>query len=187
MIDGYQIRDELTDIWALYGGPVKELVSELAGEAMFPLDNVRAGVNVNIMPPGKSEYRWHYDRAPVTAVLYLNEVEGGETELYPGLRLLLPDQRWAKTQRLLDRVVGMGPMRSWRSEKERVAPEPGRLVAMAANRTWHSVTGVEGGHDRINSIMAYDREGASFAAEDGLDAYLYTNESSENQEPNYLR
>ena len=187
MIDGHQIRDELTDIWALYGGPVKELVSELAGEAMFPLDNVRAGVNVNIMPPGKSEYRWHYDRAPVTVVLYLNEVEGGETELYPGLRLLLSDQRWTKTQRLLDRVVGMGPMRSWRSEKERVAPEPGRLVAMAANRTWHSVTGVEGGHDRINIIMAYDREGASFAAEDGLDAYLYTNESSKNQDPNYLR
>jgi hypothetical protein len=187
VIDGQQIREELSDIWALYTGPVQEMVNELAGEAVFPLDNLRAGVNVNIMPPGKSEYRWHYDRAPVTAVLYLNEVEGGETELYPGLRILIPDQRWARTQRLLDRAVATGPIRTLRSEKAQVSPQQGRLVAMAANRCWHSVSGVEGGRDRINVILAYDRKGASFAAEDGLDAYLYTNESSAQEDPNYLR
>ena len=187
VIDGRQIRDKLSAIWDLYNGPVQVLMSDLAGEAMLPLANVRAGVNVNIMPPGKSEYRWHYDRAPVTAVLYLNEVDGGETELYPGLRILLPDRRWGRTQRMLDRAVGMRPIRSWRSEKVQVAPEAGRLVAMAANRCWHSVRGVDGPHDRINIIMAYDREGASFAAEDGLDAYLYTTDSTAKQDPNYKK
>ncbi len=187
VIDGHQIREELTDIWTLYTGPVQELVSEIVGEPMFPLDNLRAGVNVNIMPPGRSEYRWHYDRAPVTAVLYLNEVEGGETELYPGLRILLSDQRWARTQRLLDWAVGTGPIRSLRSEKVQVSPQQGRLVAMAANRCWHSVSGVQGERDRINVILAYDRRGASFAAEDGLDTYLYTNETSAQEDPNYLR
>ena len=92
VIDGHQIRDGLPDIWDLYTGPVQDLMSELAGEAMFPLDNARAGVNVNIMPPARSEYRWHYDRTSVTAGRYLNEVDGGGTELYPGLRVLLFDQ-----------------------------------------------------------------------------------------------
>lgn len=187
VIDGHQIRDRLPDIWDLYTGPVQELMSEVAGEAMFPLGNVRAGVNVNIMPPARSEYRWHYDRTPVTAVLYLNEVEGGETELYPGLRVLLSDQRWARTQRLLDRAVSMRPVRSMRARKVVVSPKAGRLVAMAGNRCWHSVGGVEGPHDRINIILAYDRKGATFVAEEGLDSYLYTTDATVQQDPNYLR
>ena len=187
VIDGHQIRDRLPDIWDLYTGPVQELMSELAGEAMFPLDNARAGVNVNIMPPATSEYRWHYDRTPVTAVLYLNEVEGGETELYPDLRVLLSDQRRARTQRLLDRLVMMPPVRSMRARKVVVSPKAGRLVAIAGDRCWHSVGGVEGPHDRVNVILAYDREGATFAAEEGLDSYLYTTDNTAQQDPNYLR
>ncbi|GMQ84759.1 MAG: hypothetical protein BMS9Abin07_0323 [Acidimicrobiia bacterium] len=186
VIDGHQVRERLPDIWDLYTGPVQDLMSEVAGEKMFPLGNVRAGVNVNIMPPAKSEYRWHYDRAPVTAVLYLNEVEGGETELYPGLRVLLSDQRRARAQRLLDRVVSSPPVRSMRATKVVVSPKAGRLVAMAGNRCWHSVGGVRGTHDRINIILAYDREGATFAAEEGLDSYLYTTDRTVQQDPNYL-
>ena len=187
VIDGHQIRDELPDIWDLYTGPVQDFISEIAGEDMFPLRNVRAGVNVNIMPPAKSEYRWHYDRTPVTAVLYLNEVKGGETELYPGLRVLLSDQRRARAQRLLDRVVSMRPVRSIRANKVVVSPKAGRLVAMAGNRCWHSVRAVDGRHDRVNVILAYDREGAAFAAEDDLDSYLYTTESTAQKDPNYLQ
>jgi hypothetical protein len=82
VIDGHQIREQLPDIWDLYTGSVQARMSEVAGEEMFPLQNERAGVNVNVMEPGNSEYRWHYDRTPVTAVLYLNAVEGGAAELY---------------------------------------------------------------------------------------------------------
>ena len=187
VIDGHQIRDDLPDIWGLYTGSVQEHISEFAGEPMFPLDNVRAGVNVNIMPPGRSEYRWHYDRSPATAILYLNEVDGGETELYPGLRLLLTNQRWARTQRALDRVAATRPVRSLRSEKVAVSPRIGRLVAMTGNRTLHSVCGVDGPSDRLNIILAYDRKGATFEAEEGLDAYLYSTEHGSPGDPNYRR
>jgi hypothetical protein len=46
---------------------------------------------------------------------------------------------------------------------------------------------VEGPHDRINVILAYDRDGATFAAEEGLDSYLYTTDNTAQQDPNYLR
>jgi hypothetical protein len=162
-------------------------MSEVAGEEMFPLQNERAGVNVNVMEPGNSEYRWHYDRTPVTAVLYLNAVEGGATELYPTLWILLSDQRRARTQRVLDRMVTTRLVRGARSKKVAVAPRGGRLVAIAGNRCWHSVSGVRGSDDRVNIILAYDRKDATFAAEQGLDSYLYTNDRKAQKDPNYLR
>lgn len=186
VIDGDQIRERLPDIWDLYTGSVRARMSEVAREEMFPLQNQRAGVNVNVMQPGNSEYRWHYDRTPVTAVLYLNEVEGGATELYPGLRVLLRDQQRARTQRVLDRMVTSRLVRGVRSRKVAVAPRARRLVAMAGNRCWHSVSGVRGSEDRINIILAYDREDATFAAEQGLDSYLYTNDRKAQKDPNYL-
>lgn len=187
VIDGHQIRDQLPEVWDLYAGPVRDLVSEVATEEMYPLNNVRAGVNVNVMPPGRSEYRWHYDRTPMTAVLYLNEVEGGETELYPGLRVLLSERRPARAQRLLDRLVSVRPIRSMRTGMAVVSPKPGRLVAMAGNRCWHSVRGVEGRRDRINVILAYDRKGVTLAVDDSLDSYLYSNDQTAQKDPNYLR
>jgi hypothetical protein len=187
VIDGYEIKERLADIWDLYTGSVRTYVSEVAGEEMFPLQNLRAGVNVNVMQPGNSEYRWHYDRTPVTAVLYLNEVEGGATELYPNLRVLLGDQRRIRTQRTLDRMVSTRLGRAMRAEKVVVAPQARRLVAMAGNRCWHSVSGVRGSDDRINIILAYDRKDAMFAAEQGLDSYLYTNDQTAQKDPNYLR
>jgi hypothetical protein len=187
VIDGHQIRERLPGIWDLYTGSVRDRMSAVAGEDMFPLENLRAGVNVNVMQPGNSEYRWHYDRTPVTAVLYLNEVEGGATELYPNMRVLLRDQRHARTQRVLDRLVSAKMVRGARSTKVVVAPRARRLVAMAGNRCWHSVAGVRGSDDRINIILAYDRKDATFAAEQGLDSYLYTNDRKAQKDPNYLR
>jgi len=126
VIDGYEIRERFPDIWDLYTGSVRARMSDVAGEEMFPLQNQRAGVNVNVMRPGNSEYRWHYDRTPVTAVLYLNAVEGGATELYPGLRVLLSDQRRARTQRVLDRMVTTRLVRGARSRKVVVVPRARR-------------------------------------------------------------
>ena len=185
VIDGLEIRDSLPAIWELYTGRVHQLVRDIAGEDMAPLANTQVGVNVNVMPPGRSEYRWHYDRTAVTAVIYLNQVEAGETELYPGLRFLLADQQRVRTQKALDWMVRNRLARAARSKKVVVEPKPGRALVMESNRCWHSVRGVEGTQDRINMILAYDVEGATFPAENDLNAYLYTMEETTKKDPNY--
>ncbi len=187
VIEGNQIRDSLPEIWDLYQGRVRELMSELCGAPVQPLNNTRAGVNVNIMEPKKSEYRWHYDRTPVTAIVYLNSTDGGQTELYPELRVLLKTPGIVRTQQLLDRIVATEPLRSMRSKKVVVEPKAGRLVAMKANRAWHSVRSVEGHTDRINIICAYEKLGATPTAQTSLDSYLYTTESASLKDPNYER
>ena len=74
VINGEQIESSLPGIWDLYTGTVNELVNESLGFPLEPLANTRAGVNINLMRPKQSSYRWHYDRACVTSIIYLNEV-----------------------------------------------------------------------------------------------------------------
>ena len=52
---------------------------------MAPIEDAVAARNINVTPPG-GEYRWHYDRNAVTAIIYLNEVPGGETEIFANYR-----------------------------------------------------------------------------------------------------
>ena len=185
VIDGEEIRANLPSIWRLYRGATKELVNELTGASLEPLQNMKAGVNVNVMPPGRSEYRWHYDRTAVTVVLYLNQVEGGETELYPNYRILLTGKQHSRAQLMLDRCLQPSVIRRLVGRKKVVQPHPGRLVAMRGNRCWHSVRGVVGSEDRISIILAYDTPEARLGMEEGLDSYLYTQERSDSKDPNY--
>jgi hypothetical protein len=186
VIDGEQIRQHLPVLQDVYTNEFQKVVSRLAGEKMDPLANIKSGVNVNILPSGRSEYRWHYDRNYVTVILYLNEVRGGDTEMYPKYRILLKNPS-SRMQKMLDAMLGFSLLRAIVRKKVTVSPKAGKLVVMQGNRTWHSVSPVTGIQDRINIIMAYDRPGAKFAAEEGLDSYLYTQAEQKVSDPNYRR
>ncbi len=182
VIDGHQVEQHLPEIWRLYHH-VNEVVNKTCGRALIPLENRRVGANVNITPPGGA-YRWHYDRNAVTAIVYLNEVPGGETELYPNFRLRLK-QRYSKLQRWLDRLLQVGLVRRVFGKLVMVAPRRGSLVLMAGNTCLHSVRPVGGDEDRINLILAYDEPGTQFVIEKNLDTYLYTEQASASSDPNY--
>ncbi|MGH2581350.1 MAG: 2OG-Fe(II) oxygenase [Anaerolineales bacterium] len=186
VINGEQIRKHLPELQERYTGEFLALVNRMAGEKLEPLANLKSGVNVNILPSGRSEYRWHYDRNYVTAILYLNEVQGGDTEMYPNYRILLGNPS-SRLQKILDGILNFLPLRAVLRNKVSVSPKAGRLVVMQGSRSWHSVSPVTGVQDRINIIMAYDRPGATFSAEKGLDSYLYTQQEQKATDPNYGR
>lgn len=96
VIDGHAVRAHLPEIADLYAR-VREVAERRAGRALVPLHDSAADVNVNVTPAGGA-YRWHYDRNHVTAILYLNVVSGGEIELYPKHRVLLPRGRLGRWQ-----------------------------------------------------------------------------------------
>lgn len=185
VIQGEQIRESLRRIWELYTGEVNDLVNQSLGFPLEPLTNTRAGVNVNLMRPNQSSYRWHYDRACVTSIIYLNEVEGGQTELYPNYRLLLQKGKNTAVQRVLDSFIQIKPIMNTFGDMVRVSPKVGRLVMMRADRCWHSVRSVLGDRERINIILSYDLPGTEFNMEEGLDSYLYTQEEQRSTDPNY--
>ncbi len=182
VIDGHQVEQHLPEIWRLYHR-VNDVINKACGRTLAPLENRRVGANVNITPHG-GEYRWHYDRNAVTAIVYLNEVPGGETELYPKFRLRLK-QRYSRLQHWLDRLLQLGLVRRIFGTLVMVAPRRGSLVLMAGNTCLHSVRPVGGDEDRINLILAYDEPGAQFAIEKNLDTYLYTEHASAASDPNY--
>jgi hypothetical protein len=138
---------------------------------------------VNITPVG-GEYRWHYDRNAVTGILYLNEVSGGETEMYSGCRIYLGRYKDTIAQRWLDKISRQ-PFLLWLfGNKMCVAPRTGTLIVMRGDQCLHSVRRVESG-ERVNVIMAFDRPGASFAVQKHLDSYLYSQSAAPQFDPNY--
>jgi len=183
VIDGERITTHFPDLVRLYER-VNDIVNEAMGEELVLLADRRVGLNVNVTPAGGT-YRWHYDRNAVTAILYLNAVPGGETEIYPNYRLFMEGARYSAFQRLTDRVLEMRPVRGLFGTLVQVAPEAGLLVAMRGNRCLHSVRPVEGDADRINVIMSFDRPGVQFAVAPQLDQYLYEAEAASKVDPNY--
>jgi hypothetical protein len=185
VITGDQITAALPEIRALYQDQIYTEMKALSGEDIVPLDNRQVGVNVNIMPPDGSSYRWHYDRCSVTAILYLNQVEGGHTEFYPNYRILLKPGANPRLQQGLDSLLNFAPLRGLARRMCKVEPQAGRLVVMRGNRCWHSVQPVRGRQDRINIIFSYDARDAVFPMEAGLDKYLYTDKEAAAGDPNY--
>jgi hypothetical protein len=183
VIDGDRINEHLPVLITLYQR-VNQLVNEVTGLKLVPLSNRRVGVNVNVTPAG-GEYRWHYDRNAVTAILFLNTVAGGETEIYPKHRCSLGRWKSSRLQQWLDQLWQTNLMLRLLSQKVVVAPHPGRLVIMRGDECLHSVCPVTSDEDRINVIMAYDLPDALFPHQQDLDQYLYVPEAKQTFDPNY--
>jgi glycosyltransferase involved in cell wall biosynthesis len=183
VIDGVAIQEHFPQL-AKLNADVNSLVNRLNGEKLAPLGNPSARININITPPA-GEYRWHYDRNRVTAILYLNEVAGGETEMFPNYRLYLGRSKHTRLQRWLDSLLMKKPILWLFGKKLTIAPRKGMLIVMHGDRCLHSVRRVEGVEDRINIIMTFDAPGAVFPVEKELDSYLYSKKSTPAFDPNY--
>ena len=135
----------------------------------------------DITQPGGS-YRYHYDRNTITAILYLNETDGGETECYPNHRLRIAQ---TSLQQTIDRVFQSEAVRWTFGRLVLVRPRTGRLLIMRGNRCLHSVREVNGSEDRINLVMSYDGRDAQYANSNLLNSYLYTHDDLQTRDPNY--
>lgn len=65
-------------------------------------------------------------------------------------------------------------------------PRAGMMLIMRGDKCLHSVTPVSGTQERINVVMSYDKPGAQFSVEKGLDSYLYTTQKQVASDPNYI-
>ena len=184
VIDGKGVNSHLPEISKLYE-TVNKFINNLTAQKLFPLNNIQVGCNINITEKGGT-YRWHYDRNRVTAILYLNEVDGGEIDLYPNYRIILPQGKFSRLQSFLDQLLKLSLVRYIFGRRIIVKPQPGLLLVMCGDKCLHSVRPVTEAVDRINIVMAYDLPNASFAIANQLDTYLYSSENVRAADPNYL-
>jgi 2-oxoglutarate-Fe(II)-dependent oxygenase superfamily protein len=182
VVDGLIIADALPDIDGLTRR-VEEELKRVCGPGLVPIDDVVAARNINVTPPA-GEYRWHYDRNAATAIIYLNDVSGGETEIYPNFRLLVRNGRYPRIQRRLDDVLRLRIVRRLFGHQMVVEPHRGTMVIMRGNTTLHSVRAVRGTEDRVAVVLAYDFPGRGHKRS-ALNSYLYTSASPAEGDPNY--
>ncbi|MBI2709413.1 MAG: 2OG-Fe(II) oxygenase [Actinobacteria bacterium] len=189
VIDGAVAARELPELAPL-AEQVRSVAAATFDRPLVPFPDPRIAVNVNITPPG-GEYRWHYDRNPVTGIVYLNAVAGGAIELCPSYRLpTLPGAAGETAagltlRRALDSVAAAGPLRRTLGRPLSVDPSPGTLVLMRGDRCLHRVQPVAGDHDRICAVFAYDDPSPAARRRPALDRYLYSGERCQASDPNY--
>lgn len=184
VINGEQVEQKLPRIWQIYQD-INQLVNQVSQQELTPLSSKLATVNVNIVPPG-GEYRWHYDRNAVTALLFLNNFAAGEIEFYPNYRILVKNQKIIFLQKYLDAILKNKFLRDLFGKKVSIKPCLGMIIIMRGNKCLHSVKAVEGDRERINLVMSYDSPQAQFPVEQNLNSYLYTTEKPTSSDPNYL-
>lgn len=182
VVDGRRIAEALPDIDDLTRR-VDVVLARICGPGLVPIDDFVAARNINVTPPG-GEYRWHYDRNAATALIYLNEVPGGETEMFPNFRLLVRNGRYQRLQKVLDDIVRSRIARRLFGHQRLVEPSRGTLVIMRGNTTLHSVRAVLGTEDRIAIVLAYDYPGRGHMRR-ALNSYLYTSARPAEGDPNY--
>ena len=183
VIDGMRVREHFPQV-SLLAGELNKLANSLSEQPLVPLADERVAININITTKGGA-YRWHYDRNAVTAILYLNSVDGGETECYPNFRVTMPGGIASVLQRLSDRILQTRRLRKLSGRKIMVSPEAGKLLVMRGNKCLHSVLPVTGDADRVNLIVSLDLPGKTFAVADGLNRYLYESTAAAAGDPNY--
>lgn len=185
VIDGEVIAQHFPEIEQIYQR-IDELVNQESSQDLVPLANVKAACNINITQPG-GEYCWHYDRNLITGILYLNDVDGGETECYPSYRMYIQKFRYSYLQRGLDSLFKLKIVRLLFGKKVSIKPKPGRLALMYGIKCLHSVHSVLGDNDRIVLIFSFDLATAQFSNEQHLDAYIYGGQEEFKSDPNYLK
>ena len=150
------------------------VASQLEGRPLVPLDNKRIGLSLNLMP-ASGKLSWHYDRNLVTAVVYLNEVEGGEFEVYPRYRVRLPNNHRGPrklVQRVFDAAMRPRAVRNILGRKLTVPPTVGGIAFMDST-CLHQVAPVRGTVSRASIIFCYDEQGKVFSKDRTQNYYGY--------------
>jgi len=183
VIDGIKIKHKLPKIYRYYL-EVNKVVNKMSNNNYISLTDHKVCVNVNITPK-YGEYRWHYDRNAVTAILYLNKVKGGELEMYPNYRIIIKNKKHTNLQKWFDAILQIKLIRIIIGKKVVIKPKQGMLVIMRGDKCLHSVKKVLSEGKRINIIFAFDVPGAKFPMEEKLNNYLYSRNKVISNDPNY--
>lgn len=83
VMDGYQIRNELPDLYALVQGPLKHALQDAAGRPLVPLRDPKRAVRIQWYRRPGDGLRWHLDGGMYSVLLTLINTNQGGTQMIP--------------------------------------------------------------------------------------------------------
>lgn len=146
LLDGAQIAQALPWLDRLYREEFLALASGVWGEQLLTSDDVRNGVNINVLRGAGSKYEWHVDTNPLTGLLFATTHE--------------PED---------------GGMLVFRGDHDDATclPRAGHLLFFDARRAPHRVTPLRSTALRVSVPMNYFTAEALAGRSLELDDYLY--------------
>ena len=147
VVTGDAICAEWPELFALYESPaLRAWVAAVVGaDAVFNSCHLRSAININALGEPGEVYRWHFDVAGFTLLLYLTDSrdeDGGALELRP------------------------------RDEVTTLLPTAGTVVLMDGTRCLHRASPILRRHQRISIPMVFTPQ-PDHDRPAGLDDYLY--------------
>jgi hypothetical protein len=151
VVTGEVVRAEWPNLFAVYESPgLRAWVAAVSGvAATYTSSHLQSAININALGEPGEIYRWHFDAAGFTLLLYLSDSsteDGGELEM-----------------RADDYVQTM-------------LPTAGTVVLMDGTRCMHRVSPILRQHERISIPMVFTAD-ANHERPAGLDDYLYDQRS----------
>jgi hypothetical protein len=151
VVTGEVVQAEWPQLFALYDSPgLRAWVAAVGGlAATYTSSHLQSAININALGEPSDIYRWHFDAAGLTLLLYLSDSsteDGGELEM-----------------RTNDYVQTM-------------LPTAGTVVLMDGTRCMHRVSPILRHHKRISIPMVFTAD-ANHERPASLDDYLYSQRS----------
>lgn len=174
-INGVELEDNIPIINEI-NVVMNKIINLINKPLLFPLKNKMIGQSVNLTPSG-GVFSWHYDRNLVTALIYLNEVEGGELEVYPGYRIRIDNNHFGIRkfiQRVFDFLIRPSLIRYFIGKKKAFHPVVGRAIIINST-CLHQVKPVRGNQERAVIALGYDYLNKDFSEEKTKNYYGYRN------------
>ncbi len=153
---------------------VFSLINLIYRNKLAPLENKVIGKSLNLTPPS-GVLSWHYDRNLVTAIIYLNEINGGELEVYPNYRIRINNNHIGiikLIQKFFDAILRPKFIRLVLGNKVKYQPETGSLVIIDST-CLHQVSAVREGPKRLALVLCYDYLGKKFDINNTRNYYGY--------------
>ncbi len=83
VIDGFDVRDKLPDVYALIDGPLRAALEESAGTRLELMRDRKRAIRIQWYRSRSEGLRWHLDGGLFSVVLTLKNTNEGATEIIP--------------------------------------------------------------------------------------------------------
>jgi hypothetical protein len=78
VVAGDVVARALPWLYQLYSTHLLELASDIAGQKLFPANDITSAININRITGIGGRYEWHVDSNPVTGVLFASTLHPGD-------------------------------------------------------------------------------------------------------------
>jgi len=148
VMNGYQIQDELPDLFDLVQGPLHEALQDAAGEPLALMRDRKRAVRIQWYRRRGEGFRWHLDGGMYSVLLTLVNTNQGATQMIP--------PRWSRYLKPVPYVLFPFQGLLARAPSTVIESRPGDLLLIHGGAVIHRGTNERSEGERMVLVASFD-------------------------------